>query len=600
MANLGTSAVGGYQKLPSKDPFTTDYEKQVKRQLNPSFLPETHKFCKICFNDMSAVGKVAIPIKVIAAVAFGVIEFLGRFISHLANAWKIFINNNYNDLKNDQFKLALEGIVKGLDKELVSTGIRNHITTNYGSTFENILETFQERSTFRNELLNNTYEVLKILKEKITDKNAQQLHIKFVDALRKALKTKDYEKENPLRKDVKFCQHLLRLISYVQFTRVDINGHISKVCDSVKEKSKQHFEETGELSSQNISQSLLEDQKRVDAVPHNMKRSKLGFIKYKLSGWFSCNMDSLRNDGNVPYVRHKEDLSQFGIDAKSFICMRHGSPTSQTGVFNSIKAFFTMKRDDDIIMPEYRAFLKFAESKDEKILYVNHQRNKPSRIANESIRVKEITKLQEGHDNFHVLSTPFGNDELFNASGKFATMDVPEFKESLLDTIRGGGKYGVFLPTKLQNDDQFIEKMKGVIDKIHELYFENDKHIDFTKKQDFALLFFSYMKHHVMKELGITIDVNSCKSNIDRGNASTGIDEMLYLLFNGEEDNEEKLSTIREQTLYPSYSTRTTGMTTPKLTLLRSVFDLIAELSNGKKTAIKEYLFGIKETNKPG
>lgn len=345
------------------------------------------------------------------------------------------------------------------------------------------------------------------------------------------------------------------------------------------------------FTAENIAKGIEDGNKKLENCNESLRKALGDLLYQKLTNELDVFSDPI-GTSNVPEIRSihtvKDQASEYDV-----IYMRHGTPTYAPGFANLITRWteniywflgWSASGSNDSnkanIIPEYRAFLDAAQEKGWPVLYVNHQ-NMCVKNSPEYNRSRAIEELQSEHpETFRFLALPFDGP----IWKRIEDGNLLEWKARVLAAVTDQTD-GFRLPRDFQKAGEFA----AIQEKIHKLYFPHKQELSRKERIVFLSIFYSYIKEVVKAEYGIKIMVSACKDNKDRGNASSGIDEALFNLRLGKEDDSEALKDLYIRTLSPfivKYEEILEHRLEPLLLLLKH----IARLSVEDKQKIRGYL----------
>jgi hypothetical protein len=405
-------------------------------------------------------------------------------------------------------------------------------------------------------------------------RDARHQHDRFLHHLREGLNSSP---------PVEFCSRLLDKLAYCRYADVCIQSYLGETVDRVISSSQLEGPYPDEVNASNIADVLHLDNQKIKNAPVYLKKPKAALIGQKLSGHMNVNFDPPWF--NTPYLR---TICTFenpvtGQTVRRRV-LRHGTPTREVGIGNAAAGLLSratglFRHDAAETVPEYEAFLRHAASRGERVSYFNHQQMIGSVLGDESDRSRAIQSNETRHPNFFFTALPLDGD-VIALKGKWETMPIAQFQRELAESLLFG-RNGYRLPLELRKtffkDKQltetgmkFREELIALFAEVHKRFFlqgdelmeergidskERDR-ADLTpkeKRQVYLLLCHSCLKDFLNAKLGVQIEVSPCKDNIDRGNASTGIDEARHDFELGRGNDPEALHRLRVNTAAPPF-----------------------------------------------
>lgn len=262
----------------------------------------------------------------------------------------------------------------------------------------------------------------------------------------------------------------------------------------------------------------------LEMAPYDLKKSPQALNWQKFTNSAGVFSDALATS-NISEVRSFHKVS-FNKKEKEIAYMRHGTITMEPGVNAALNR--VIGQNGVQIVPEYRGFLDSLAVQGKKLLYTNHQ--DMSKAGPECSRGEKIQTLESDYVGiFFFLSLP-NDGPIVKKIGENTT---EEWKSHLIDSLVDE-KYGFRIPSKMKArpdyERRFKARFKEIADEIQKLYFSDFQELSEMQRRVFLPIFYFYIKETVKAECDIDIIVSVCKDNKDRGNASSGVDEILIEL----------------------------------------------------------------------
>ncbi len=424
-------------------------------------------------------------------------------------------------------------------------------------------------------------------------------HEVFLDHLRKGL----------LSQPQAFCRRILEQLAYDRYSGVAIDSYLGDTVDRVLRSSpRPETHPMRACSPKNIAAALHSDYERIKAAPYYMKKPKAALALQKLSGTVNLNFDPPWV--NTPYVRGVAGYVNLATgETRQRRILRHGTPTFELGVIGAGQRLLSLgtglfRYENAQTVPEYQAFLAAARDRDENVAYFNHQKMIPSLIGDESDRCLAIQKNEKIFPNFFFTSLPLDGD-FINLRGDLATLSPAAFSERLADALLFG-KSGYCLPRQVREQclsetgqltaagAEFRGELLGLFRSVWDRFFAEDPPAEekmapghrqepltpFERRQAYLLLCHSCLKDFLNARFDIKHVVSPCKDHIDRGNASTGVDEARIHLELGTLDTPDALRQLRVNTAAPPFLVKKQEILPSRLIFLELVLRHFASLSS--------------------
>lgn len=396
----------------------------------------------------------------------------------------------------------------------------------------------------------------------------EQYQLQFLTSFRAAIN---------LAKEPSPCKTLLENIAFAMFAGINMYEYNERTLHTLVPS--QSPDEEASLSSQNIAQTLANDNATIKAAPEEFKKPKLAKDKQKLEGTIGFNFDPMQL--NLPYIRSQENFVFNDGMTQNIAYLRHCSPTIEDSMIPTIVGH-PLRLQTVQIAPEFEAFLSYLDRNNLHFLYVSHQ---STHNAVENARNLKLSKLQEAHPSFAFIVLPMGDGNLF----KEPISSINDFKIAIKESFKNQ-KNGISFP-ELAESEQLLSDMDKLLNLVHTLYFENQETLDPEKSKVFLLLFITYLKMHLKFRYEIDFTVSACKDNIDRGNASAGIEESVLTMLSGKENDPRYLQALRVQTAGPAFMAKKQEVIPERQRLIEIVLEHLGSLTDVQKTSIREETF---------
>lgn len=303
------------------------------------------------------------------------------------------------------------------------------------------------------------------------------------------------------------------------------------------------FSEMGEAAAplaldarpdRSLAGNLLEQYRRIDAVPSSAKAPLLHRLANSLRGYMNIDFDPW-TQANPVHVLYGLEIRRPGDEqAKIIKALGIGTPTTEMGRGPTVN-------------PEFIAFLRKLEKDNKAHLYISNQDLRPRRGAegriakwtggggDEVARSRALMELQnqpEVENSFYAV-TLSKNSAFYNQKGDdygVETMDAQIFKDALFNQFFGD----VAINTGNYISEKILRKLPDLardcgrmIEDIHYSMFPEGRggggdRLQLTKQQrlNFIEMFYDHLTLKLCLELDIDSFNISCKDAIDRGAAS--------------------------------------------------------------------------------
>ncbi|MGL4348781.1 MAG: hypothetical protein ACRCSV_04930 [Chlamydiales bacterium] len=428
----------------------------------------------------------------------------------------------------------------------------------------------------------NLDELKSILNQENLD--SREKYRQYVDLTRKLLRDTTLESSTRER---------LEKLCYDQFTRNVMTNFIEQF---LHEATNNSLKSPSELSMYTIADAIIATNDQLKNSPS--KKELLALYSQKLAGELGINFDPTKYS-NIPEIRSIHTVKSSSKNKPyEIIYMRHGTPTIETGIINAPQHtdnFLThfikrlgstlLKNYNATTVPEYGAFLNRSRDLNQAVLYVNHQ-NMTSETSREYSRSRAIQNHETTHPtHFFFMALPLDGVMLNYVE------DTDEWKRGLIDSLMQE-KNGFRLPVELKKyfykDKDTLEKQFiDLLDQLHNLYF-GSKPLNHKDQQILLMIFYSYLKDFVKEKYQIQIMVSACKDNKDRGNTSSSIDEAIYNLRLGRENDSNALYDLYIRFFAP-FIIKYEHIVPRRFKLLLGVLEHITILTDSQKQAIRQF-----------
>ncbi len=405
------------------------------------------------------------------------------------------------------------------------------------------------------------YQSLKALNSPDQYTNIRLQYADFLQNLRSALTSEEYlNRRSTLDSDL---VHLLEKICYDKFINTYLFNYweafLFQLCGEVPER----------LDFSLLAKLLNEHNELLHHTPSELRKECLILNYEKLKGTLGTSFDPVGRS-NVPKKRSEQIVAnQEGSWAITRLA--HGTPTLEDNIVKKAYLYTTGSYNAQII-PEYKAFLRAAKEKGERVFYVNLQKTKGLE-GDRSFVIELLQNDPEFEETFYCMALPMDGSQFSQLIKK--QVNAEEFKRNLLNLFfdedsqltLGAAKLPRDLLLRINNNPDLAIKVakhiRHLIDQVHSLYFNHEELISNKDRQDFIMQFYSDLTDYMIsmeykrQDTGLPLQdherirhvIQACKDCKDRGGAKTGIDEAKYILLTYPLDEPEKL----HQALYDLY-----------------------------------------------
>lgn len=420
----------------------------------------------------------------------------------------------------------------------------------------------------------------RLLKEDSSNEPSKDYE-EYTRALRKIIGTTEY-RDNKFSNSICILTQKLCYSKFMEVVLTDLQENTLK--------STIRFDSSRNIASSNISELIKGGNKILHKQSKGIRQSiSLNYEK-------ACNAAGFNSDqlsrANIPELRSVHKVSQ-AAEAFDIYYIRYPTPTIETA-----QSFFVriIGKNATAIAPEFIGFLDSIQRKKNPFLYVNHQHmdKKDNRfspfLSADNNRAEAIQKLEETHaEVFHFLSLPFDGPVVSEISKE----NLESWKENLVNNVIRE-KDGFKIPKKFRKSAESKKKeIKQLLNELHRLYFSekqelNKSELNEIERRVLLVIFYSYLKEYFKSEYQIRIMASVCKDNKDRGNMSACIDEALFNLRLGKENDQQALKDLHLRALSP-FIFREEGIVPDRLQFLTDLLDHIAELDGDQKEKIRAF-----------
>lgn len=462
-------------------------------------------------------------------------SWINQWVIKSYNQW--FVDSKRPE-KGQKYVLSLARCLEVLKEIQIQEPISKQSSDWDGYYFSSTLNYFFSSSTFDQA----ASAALWALKHPDQYTNIRLQYADFLSNARTALACQEYIN---LESRSKLNQHLVHLIEdlcYYKFSDTHLFNYQAAFLDQLCGPVSTH------LDFGTLSEQLNTDNKKLKDSPDELRKECIILNYEKLQGTIGASFDPVGRS-NVPKRRSQQTILS---KSKQWTMSRlaHGTPTKEENLATKTWRYVWGAYNAEII-PEYKAFLRAAQRRGEKVFYVNLQKTKDWLESDRSFIIDALQDDPEFTETFYCMSIPMDGSKF-----KYLIEDdvsTEDFKRSLMQLfftldhqlVEGG-------PVKLPRDLQrrisenpqlasLISKdISTIIHQVHTLYFEKQELKSLEDRQDFIMQFYSdltdymisleYQKRELQESDRIRFVVQACKDNKDRGGAKNGIDEAKYIL----------------------------------------------------------------------
>lgn len=407
---------------------------------------------------------------------------------------------------------------------------------------------------------NHLIKIIEVLVKDHPDKELRHEYREYNDSIRKVLKTEEYltNKTSPLAR-------MIQNLCFAKFVKTILTDFEEEFV--LKRVIK--FDALQNMTPSNISKLIEEGNEALKNAPSDARKSLVLLNFQKIRNEFGFYSDPLV-ESNISELRSIHEV-QDGSVRYPIYYIRHPTPTI----------------DRDCIALEYEGFLDAAKGKKLPVLYVNHQHKSGlfRSLPAENERAKAVQKLEERHGEvFHFLSLPFDGPIVEEIKEK----PLKLWKEYLIDTLVGE-KQGFKVPKKERESiHEKKEELSKLLNDLQEIYFPGKQELEKKERRVFLVIFYSYLKEYFKAKYHIRIMASVCKDNKDRGNVSACIDEALFNLRLGRENDQQALYDLYLRSLAP-FIIKYEEIVSHRLQFLTDLLDHIATLNDVQKESIRNF-----------
>lgn len=406
---------------------------------------------------------------------------------------------------------------------------------------------------------NHLVKIIEVLVKENPDKVRNE-YKEYNYAIRNVLKTEAYLKNK--------TSPLARMIQGLCFAKF-VHTILTDFEEDFVLKRVIKFDSSQKMTPSNISRLIVEGNKLLKTAPKKVRKSLIALNSQKMRNEFGVQSDPLV-ESNISELRSIHEI-QDGSVRYPIYYMRHPTPTINR----------------DCIALEYEGFLDAAKEKNFPVLYVNHQHKSGllRSLPAENNRALAVQNLEESHAQvFHFLSLPFDGPII----QKIKERHLELWKEYLIDAVIGE-KQGFKVPKKSRESiHEKKEMLNQLLNDLHNLYFSGKAELNEIERRVLLVVFYSYLKEYFKAEYHIRIMASVCKDNKDRGNVSACIDEALFNLRLGKEEDQQALYDLYLRALAP-FIIKYEEIVPHRLQFLIDLLDHIATLNVIQKENIRNF-----------
>jgi hypothetical protein len=337
---------------------------------------------------------------------------------------------------------------------------------------------------------------------------------------------------------------LLQMVCYFRMTEVCMYDHCERLVNEALGSNHQSgLYQIPSLTWENLASEIREANRRLAGASGDLQQTVLARESKRLQGTIGCYAESM-NDSNVPWIQLVQQ-ARTARGASRCTVLRHGTPTRDPGIRGALlrmgqHALGMPQQQQAVVTEEYKAYLGVCPNK--TTLYCNHQEQGGSAEGNRS---RAIEELQKDHRKFHVLSLPLDGPLWSDRS----SLSYESLREQLLQRFadkRGGFAFPLNLPFP-----EHADKVREILDQVHQLYFNEVADLSFEDRKIFLLLFYSELKDYLKNVTRADFLVSACQDSTDRGNVSGIVDMVKNTLLLGPKDDREALRQVFYTVLAP-------------------------------------------------
>ncbi len=395
---------------------------------------------------------------------------------------------------------------------------------------------------------------------------------------------------NPAKEQFPRAKQILEDLCHTKYTGVYMYPHLENFVLKALSAPQSSLYHLPILTLENLATSIGQANERLITVPPAFRKRLIAKEFEKFQGTVGLGFDPTAT-ANTPWVHSKVSFSHEQNEAREIAILRHGTPTidpsffgllgreaaNMVGKIPGLSGVAEVIRDYSSraeVIPEYKGFLNSGK----RVLYVNHQESDDQEIHGEADRSRAIQALEQTYPNFHYLALPM-DGHLWEKNN----LTPAQFKHDVLTALKER-REGFALPAAYQEIDA-----EELWEKVQALYFNNQEPNSLQEKQDFLMIFYSYLKTSLMIRLNVSYMNASCKDDKDRGNASKLVDQMIRAVQTNTETDPTVLGEIFFSALAP-FIIKNEAIIPKRLNLALNVFNRIANLTPEQRERIRSDL----------
>lgn len=323
--------------------------------------------------------------------------------------------------------------------------------------------------------------------------------------------------------------NLLHKICFFLYTFTPFDEELYELFISVLEKSDKQSKKST-TSSVSIWNMILDDHDKLHEELQNFPNGPL----FKV-------LDILHDfDMEQPFDPFmQEDLPskafQFTSQKKQISVLKSACPTTQKMINKAL------------IIPEFTGFLRHIATLKKSVLVCNFQERTAWKEHIRSKVVEDYSQIAEVEKELYVLTVSKDTDFYHQTDIYLKMTDSKEFKEQLLEQIKGGEACGFSFP-KIVSKAEIEKSAKEIISEIHNVFFEKKKTLSRKNRLDFIEIFYYCLIIYFYDLAKIDYIMMSGKDTIDLASIASGTFYALIKLLstdvNWKEDEKEKLVSL--------------------------------------------------------
>lgn len=411
-----------------------------------------------------------------------------------------------------------------------------------------------------------------------TFKSCLQYFYDFHRFVRRAMHTTEYQKliaYPPDRTDKvsllllelthMLCKAFFVRVGGVKTETIGLIHRTMRAGEEMKQKEQQKL-----LKGDTVwNQLLLDDEKyrkRLSFFPSGPLFKILDLIHEEQDDGIVIAFDPLVQE-NIP-----SKIYEIQVKSKKIEVLRLASPTRQS-LINKAE-----------VVEEFQGFVRSL--KEERHLLINLQDRTSWKEFARCKVLEGLSKSAEFSQRVLTLTLPKATDFYFQAQEYLELGNVKTFKEALFEQVNM--ENGFFFPAPWKKEER-LSFATALIEKIHQLFFQNKKELSRRNREDFIELFYHLLILKAIDQLNITSLSFTCKDALDIGPAAQGMFYGFLTLLTGDFSKKESLDFLRWLLYAPALFVRERAILPERFTRAISFLDCFdGEMAKNGKAILKE------------